>query len=257
MTKLLFTLSVVALIVSCSQNTDSGSGEAIESEVIQDEAKNASDEAGSYDSKNKKLTISGKEIWVRSIAKDGDVVMKLNTGDKVNVLDSCCYEEIKGNASYWYKIEFESKTVWFFGSQTEEFGNTNNNNEETSKAYSITKPKLLNSKIKADKSLVVFNGLGTEPFWDIYLTKKEVLYVLNEEYKSYQLLTPFKCSASSQTIKYKDVNGKTKEAKIEKKPSGDGMSERTYPYSIILDEGDHKLYGVGYIDKSTIISGPE
>jgi len=53
MTKLLFTLSVVALIVSCSQNTDSGSGEAIESEVIQDEAKNASDEAGSYDSKNK------------------------------------------------------------------------------------------------------------------------------------------------------------------------------------------------------------
>lgn len=130
---------------------------------------------------NRQLTIKGNDIWVRDTPKTGKVVLKLNDNNRVFVSDSCCFESIKGNSSYWYEIDYKGKSGWLFGSQTKEFTSTN--------IDLITNPKKLFSKINANQKLLVFHGFGTEPFWDIYLTKDEVLYVKNDEYTSYKLLT--------------------------------------------------------------------
>jgi uncharacterized membrane protein len=194
--------------------------------------------------KPKYIQINGENIWVRSKARTGEVVMKLNNNPQVKVLDSCCLETIRGDKSYWYKIEHNGQEGWLFGSQTKAYSK--------SIKTSITEPKQLLRKISADKSIVKFHGFGTEPFWDIYFTNEEVLYIKNDESNSYKLVKPFDTNANTQTLKYQDENGNLFEIKILKKLTGDGMSEKSYPYSVIWDEGKPHLNGAGYIDESTI-----
>jgi len=64
------------------------------------------------------LLIIGNDIWVREIPSTGKVVMKLNDGDLCEVLEKGKYEEIRGMKDYWYKIRFNEKEGWVFGSQT-------------------------------------------------------------------------------------------------------------------------------------------
>lgn len=64
------------------------------------------------------LIIEGKDIWIRKMPKTGEVIMKLNTGDKCVVLEKGQEQNIRGNIDYWYKIEFNGKQGWVFGSQT-------------------------------------------------------------------------------------------------------------------------------------------
>jgi hypothetical protein len=64
------------------------------------------------------LLIRGKDIWVRDIPSTGKVVMKLNEGDKCKILDKGKVAVIKGLPDYWYEVEFNKKTGWVFGSQT-------------------------------------------------------------------------------------------------------------------------------------------
>lgn len=65
-----------------------------------------------------RLIIHGKDIWVRDEPATGKVVMKLNEGDKCTVLKEGFVEMIRGDADYWYKIEFNGQEGWVFGSQT-------------------------------------------------------------------------------------------------------------------------------------------
>jgi len=67
---------------------------------------------------NTKLTIEGNNIWIREYPTTGDVIMKLNEGDVCNVLKKDKEETIRGITDYWYKIKFENKIGWVFGSQT-------------------------------------------------------------------------------------------------------------------------------------------
>jgi hypothetical protein len=64
------------------------------------------------------LIINGKDIWVRDLPTTGKVVMKLNEGNKCKVLEKGKSETIRGISDFWYKIEFEGKQGWVFGSQT-------------------------------------------------------------------------------------------------------------------------------------------
>jgi hypothetical protein len=66
------------------------------------------------------LSIEGKDIWVRNQPSTGDVVMKLNSGDKCKILEKGKQETINKQTDFWYKIEFEGETGWVFGSQTSE-----------------------------------------------------------------------------------------------------------------------------------------
>ena len=65
------------------------------------------------------ITIIGNNIWVRDAPSDGEVIMKLNDGDRCELLEKGKYEEIRGMKDYWYKIKFDGKEGWVYGSQTD------------------------------------------------------------------------------------------------------------------------------------------
>ncbi len=54
-----------------------------------------------------------------------------------------------------------------------------------------TEANLLLKQIHNKKTKVLFHGIGSEPFWDLYITENEVLYSVNEQNTSFILLTPF------------------------------------------------------------------
>lgn len=64
------------------------------------------------------LTIEGENIWVREKPFTGKVIMKLNTGDICEVLDKSEEAQVRDRLDYWYKIKFNNKIGWVFGSQT-------------------------------------------------------------------------------------------------------------------------------------------
>lgn len=64
------------------------------------------------------LEIIGKNIWIRSEPTTGAVIMKLNTGNKCKLIEKGKQETIKDNTDFWYKISFNDKIGWVFGTQT-------------------------------------------------------------------------------------------------------------------------------------------
>lgn len=64
------------------------------------------------------LLIEGKNIWIRDKPVTGKVIMKLNTGNKCRVLEKGIKDTIRNNIDYWYKIEFNARQGWVFGSQS-------------------------------------------------------------------------------------------------------------------------------------------
>jgi SH3 domain-containing protein len=65
-----------------------------------------------------KLVISGNKIWVREQPKTGKLAFTLDDGAVCTVLEKGEAQEIRGLKDYWYKIEYEGKVGWVFGSQT-------------------------------------------------------------------------------------------------------------------------------------------
>lgn len=125
--------------------------------------------------------------------------------------------------------------------------NTNSGNAAIS-------PDYLLEQIKNKEVKVLFHGLGTEPFWDIYLTEKELLLISEslEAKEIYSFDKAFDKNLRSQTITYAGKNGKKYKLQIKKEPTGDGMSEMTFPYAVLFDHlyvaGDsklHQFYGAG------------
>ena len=64
------------------------------------------------------LVIHGRDIWVRDVQVTGQVVMKLNEGDRCRILNKSELSLVKGLPDYWYQVEFNNKKGWVFGSQT-------------------------------------------------------------------------------------------------------------------------------------------
>ena len=116
---------------------------------------------------------------------------------------------------------------------------------EDSPKTEISDASELYQKVEKKSIEVKFHGMGTEPFWDLYILEDEVLYVVNEDPQSYRLLTPFDNSAYSQKIKYESNDGTVYEVKLVNDPAGDGMSDRTYPYSVIFSEEEPWQNGAG------------
>lgn len=65
------------------------------------------------------LLIHGNDIWVRDYPNTGEVIMKLNEGSICKILQMGRFDFIQDNGNNWYEIEFEGKTGWVFGSQTD------------------------------------------------------------------------------------------------------------------------------------------
>lgn len=64
------------------------------------------------------MLIEGDNIWIRETPVNGKVILKLNTGDKCVVLEKGSSQTIRGCYDYWYKIKYNEKVGWVFGSQT-------------------------------------------------------------------------------------------------------------------------------------------
>lgn len=111
--KLVFPLFAFVLF-SCGSETDSEeiSEDSLKesAEVIVEEVREAIDSTV--------LSIEGNDIWIRSKPFTGDVVMKLNTGDQCKVIEKGDIVQLRDMLDRWYKIEFDGKTGWVFGSQT-------------------------------------------------------------------------------------------------------------------------------------------
>lgn len=64
------------------------------------------------------LIIHGSDVWVRDAPITGEVIMKLQGGDSCNVVGHGVRDTIRDIPGWWYKIEFQGKPGWVFGSQT-------------------------------------------------------------------------------------------------------------------------------------------
>ncbi len=64
------------------------------------------------------LIIEGTRIWVREQPKTGKVVFTLDDGALCHILEKGEEQVIRGNKDFWYKIEYEGKVGWVFGSQS-------------------------------------------------------------------------------------------------------------------------------------------
>jgi uncharacterized membrane protein len=115
-------------------------------------------------------------------------------------------------------------------------------------------------EVEEGKRKVDFHGIGTEPFWDIYLCGEEMLYIDNvgEVMWSCLISPPFDRAAKRQVITYQHPQslGIDSVIIIHNNEGSDGMSNRTYPYSVKLAEyieggGDAKKMNLSDYD------GPE
>jgi len=93
--------------------------------------------------------------------------------------------------------------------------------------------------IKNGKAKVVFHAFGTEPFWDMYFTKDEALYINTgwDIQVVYRTQSSFNPHLYKQQILYFDSEGKEKIMTVVKESKGDGMSDRIYPFSLSGDFG--------------------
>jgi len=117
MKQLVFYLSFIFIICSCSSNSPQ---KEIETAKAQDlESPHGSEKVQSESSKPS-LTIEGNNIWVREAPITGNVVLKLNDGDVCSILEKGDKQFIRGIEDWWYKIEYRDTVGWVFGSQTSE-----------------------------------------------------------------------------------------------------------------------------------------
>ncbi len=106
-TNLVLLLMLSVAFSGCNTGNKEKQTETAENETKIAESKNSNE-----------LTIKGNEIWVRSEPSTGKVVMKLNDGDKCKIIEKGEKEQIRGMVDYWYKISYDGKEGWVFGSQT-------------------------------------------------------------------------------------------------------------------------------------------
>jgi uncharacterized membrane protein len=113
--------------------------------------------------------------------------------------------------------------------------------------YKLPDAAQLEKDIKAEKVKVLFEGMGTEPFWTVYITEKELLYI-NEgtgEKEVYPLENSFNSKLKKQDIRYKNGNASSS-VTITRGEASLGMGPDMYPYGIhigpTLDGGGDTLY---------------
>jgi uncharacterized membrane protein len=104
-----------------------------------------------------------------------------------------------------------------------------------------TDPEALYQEMQAGDKTVRFHGIFTEPFRDLYIFDGQVLLVDFEQRYSYTLDQPFDPSLAEQTLSF----GEGQKVTILKQPGSDGMSDRTYPYTVRWEDPDYPQLGGG------------
>ncbi len=114
---LIISFLITIFIISCNNKTSdkTSSNDSLKSAVEQIKSTEITSEV----KKEEYLIIHGKDIWVRDVPTTGKVVIKLNEGDKCQILEKGKLESVKGRPDYWYKVNFYNNQGWVFGSQTD------------------------------------------------------------------------------------------------------------------------------------------
>lgn len=118
---------------------------------------------------------------------------------------------------------------------------------ETKEEVITQDPKKLLADIKKNKVKPLFHGTGTEPFWDLYILEKSVVFDNQslEEQQYWEAERPFDRGKTSQTVYLVNAKGKKASIQITKEDCDDGMSETPFKYSVSF-EG---LSGCGELGK--------
>ncbi len=108
---------ILAAFVACKNGSEST--KETESKSVEIISNKPNDETAITEEQEKPtLLIEGNNIWVRESPKTGEVAFTLNEGATCYVLEKGESQVIRGNKDFWYKIEYEGKTGWVFGTQT-------------------------------------------------------------------------------------------------------------------------------------------
>ena len=113
------------------------------------------------------LFIEGNQIWLRETPSRGKVVMKLDNGTKCKLLEKGKKETIKGLTDYWYKIEYNGKQAWVFGSQTNLKSQNNNSKTSLTKTEIDSFVKRL-LKISSPKQTEFKNFFVNDSLYELY-----------------------------------------------------------------------------------------
>ncbi len=107
--------------------------------------------------------------------------------------------------------------------------------------------KKIYTDIQNKKTKVMFHGFGTEPFWDIYIIDKSAIFAVESEdiYEYWNTETTFDKSKYSQIIKLKNSIGEKLSLKIINKSGNNGMSNKKFAYTVILDMRSFSFTGCG------------
>jgi uncharacterized membrane protein len=93
-----------------------------------------------------------------------------------------------------------------------------------------------------------FIASGTEPFWSVTVSKKEIIYATPEYRQSFPYVAPLQASGRPvdliRVYQLRNKNKTTNTLVIQKVSScSDGMSDIKYPYSAIFIRGNTVLEG--------------
>ncbi|MBW4606397.1 MAG: hypothetical protein KME22_04010 [Hassallia sp. WJT32-NPBG1] len=95
-------------------------------------------------------------------------------------------------------------------------------------------PLIAQNNTKIDE----FNIVGTEPFWNVTVSKSGIVYSSpNAKKQTFPYVTPIKAAGrTADIVRVYRLQGKPNSMLIIKKEStcSDGMSDKQYPYSVTL-----------------------
>jgi hypothetical protein len=105
--------SFIALLLFACQDSKTDTGQA----------NNSNSQNNTTLSSENELIINGNDIWIRNMPYNGEVTFKLNQGDRCKIIEKGQKDQVNNIFDFWYRIEFNGKSGWVFGSQTNK--NTN------------------------------------------------------------------------------------------------------------------------------------
>jgi uncharacterized membrane protein len=105
-------------------------------------------------------------------------------------------------------------------------------------------PLIAQNNTKIDE----FNSVGTEPFWNVTVSKSGIVYSSpNAKKQTFPYVTPIKAAGrTADIVRVYRLQGKPNSMLIIKKEStcSDGMSDKQYPYSVTLILNNTVLEGL-------------
>lgn len=130
--------------------------------------------------------------------------------------------------------------------------------DETTTADSVTTRRPLSATI--DSTIV---ALGNEPFWNVRVTAREILYTDPERLDGYRF-PPVDAVEDGDARVYRtrrnvltgEPGPRTLELRIQVGTCSDGMSDRVYPMTAALKIGDETRTGCAWCQNDTLSTEP-